>query len=167
MKLFKKNNSGSKVLIEENLFLPHLGCKRNIWIYLPPNYYTNKKLRFPVMYMNDGQNLFDDSGIGNWKLDERLDEYYTETGRTQIIVGIDNGGEERLDEYLPWKKGRAYALDWRETIYPFICRNFRVSLQRERTGFGGSSLGATILLEFIANHQDLIRSFTFFRRQSK
>ena len=162
MRLFRRNDSGSKVLIEDNMYLPHLDCERNVWIYLPPNYNDNKKLRFPVLYMNDGQNLFDDSGSGSWELDARLDEYYADTGLTQIIVGIDNGCEERMAEYLPWDKGAAYAMDWRETIYPFICSKFRVSLHRDLTAFGGSSLGATILLEFIANHQDLIRSYTFF-----
>ena len=146
----------------ENFYLPMLNRTRKLWIYLPPSYYNSKKDRFSTIYINDGQNLFEDCGNGCWEVAKKLDEYFAITGKGCIAVGIDNGEELRADEYLPWLDGEYYANDWRNAIYPYINEHYRTRPSRKYTGFLGSSLGATILLEFLANHQDLIGKYGFF-----
>ena len=76
---------------------------RKVWVYLPPIYKTSKE-KFPVIYMHDRQNLFDakTSYVGEWKVDEALNNLFNETGKGFIVVGIENTGVERLNEYSPW-----------------------------------------------------------------
>ncbi|MEI6286374.1 MAG: alpha/beta hydrolase-fold protein [Bacillota bacterium] len=162
VKLFKTNKSGSEIYVIENFYLPMLNRTRKLWVYLPPSYYNSKKDRFSTIYINDGQNLFEDCGNGCWEVAKKLDEYFAITGKGCIAVGIDNGEELRADEYLPWIDGEYYANDWRNAIYPYINEKYRTRRSRKHTGFLGSSLGATILLEFLAHHQDLIGKFGFF-----
>lgn len=79
--------------------MPQLGRSRRVWIYLPEGYETTKT-KYPVIYMHDGQNLFDEytSGFGEWGVDEFLDSL--KTGEQQfIVVGIDHGGDLRMTEY--------------------------------------------------------------------
>jgi alpha-glucosidase len=161
-KLFKTNKSGSEVYLIEHFHLPMLNRTRKLWIYLPPSYSNTNKDRFATIYINDGQNLFEDCGNGCWEVAKKLDEYFAITGKGCIAVGIENGEELRNDEYLPWVDGEYYAKDWRNTIYPYINEHYRTRRTRKYTAFLGSSLGATILLEFLAHHQDLIGKFAFF-----
>ena len=91
-------------IIQKEFVIPQLNTKPyKVWVYLPPNYQTSTK-KYPVIYMHDGQNLFDDktSFIGEWNVDETLNELYKNTGKGFIVVGIENGGEERINEYTPW-----------------------------------------------------------------
>jgi hypothetical protein len=83
--------------------MPQLGRQRKIWIYLPPDY-QNGDRRYPVLYMHDGQNLFDRSTAfaGEWGVDETLTRLFGEGDPGIIVIGIDNGGAERLNEYSPW-----------------------------------------------------------------
>ena len=92
-------------IIEHSLIIPSLNnFKHRLWVYLPPNYHNSNK-SFPVIYMHDGQNLFDDatSFIGEWSVDETLNAIYNKTGKGFIVVGIENGGDYRVDEYTPWE----------------------------------------------------------------
>jgi alpha-glucosidase len=90
-------------LLDSDFFMPQLNRSRKIWLYLPPGYDTSQQA-YPVMYMHDGQNLFDDSTsfAGEWGVDETLNELYDESGFGMIVVGIENGGGLRIDEYSPW-----------------------------------------------------------------
>ena len=123
-----------------------------IWLYLPPNYKTTSK-NFPVIYMTDAQNLFDNatSYAGEWNVDEHLNEIYAKTKKGFIVVGIENGGEERINEYTPWKhtkygggKGATY-INWIvNTLKPYIDANYRTKTNAKNTALIGSSLGGLI-----------------------
>jgi predicted alpha/beta superfamily hydrolase len=130
-----------------------LGNRRDILVYLPASYDKSDK-PFPVLYMHDGQNLFDPatSFAGEWGVDTALAKA-PRKGRKAIIVGIPNAGIERIREYSPFVDARigggfgdAY-LDWIEgTVMPIIESRYRTVREREGIGMGGSSLGGLISL---------------------
>ena len=79
---------------------PQLDTIKKIYVYLPVNYKTTNK-KYPVIYMHDAQNLFDDktSYVGEWKVDETLDSLKANV----IVIGIEHGNQKRLDELTPYK----------------------------------------------------------------
>jgi predicted alpha/beta superfamily hydrolase len=133
---------------------------RNILVYLPPNYELETR-DYPVLYMHDGQNIFDDvtSYAGEWGVDESA-ECLAARGLKCIIVGIPNGAEARLDEYGPWEDerlkqhaasgqgGRAleYLAFLLGNVKPLIDSSFRTSRLRSQTGISGSSMGGLVSL---------------------
>ena len=131
--------------------IPQLGHDRTIRVLLPRNYAETDK-RFPVLYMQDGQNLFDPAtaAFGDWKIPAAMDKQPLK--RQAIIVGIDNGGVDRIHEYAPYKRGKnggqgdAYVRFIIETLKPFIDNEYRTLSQRETTGIAGSSMGGLISL---------------------
>ena len=139
-------------IVDENFEMPQLGRQRRIWIYLPPDY-DDTEISYPVMYMHDGQNLFDaqTSFAGEWEVDETLNKLASEGHAVPIVVGIDNGGQHRIDEYTPWinpeyggGEGELYMAFIVETLKPFIDANYRTLTDREHTAIMGSSLGGLI-----------------------
>ena len=135
--------------------MPQLGVAgRRVWVYLPPGYRASGQ-RYPALYMQDGQNLFDRqaSYCGEWGVGKALDALIRKK-RTAgaIVVGVDNGGMERWNEYSPWGgpdgtgrcSGDKYARFVVEELKPLIDRKFRTLPGRENTGIAGSSLGAII-----------------------
>lgn len=142
-------------ILSDNFKIPQLKTKRKIWIYLPPDYKTSGK-KYPVIYMHDGQNLFDDytSFSGEWSVDETLNKLYEETGKSAIVIGIDNGGETRLAEYSPWNnekykttgEGDLYVDFLIKTLKPYIDKNYRTQKQASKTVIMGSSMGGLISL---------------------
>lgn len=149
----KKNTASTNVrILSENFSIPQLNATRKIWIYLPADYATSKK-RYPVIYMEDGQNLFDDqtSFSGEWKVDETLDALFGKGEKQAIVIGIDNGGSERLNEYSPWKnvkygggKGDLYADFLAQTLKPYVDQHYRTRPSAKNTGLIGSSMGGLI-----------------------
>lgn len=146
-------------IMDEDFYMPQLDRNRRIWIYLPLDYETTDKM-YPVLYMHDGQNLFDNltSFIGEWGVDESLNELYDSGYQTPIVVGIDNGGVLRLDEYSPWINpeygggdGDEYIDFIVETLKPYIDENYRTKSDRSNTGIMGSSMGG--LISFYAGLQ--------------
>jgi predicted alpha/beta superfamily hydrolase len=132
---------------------PQLNNKRDIYVYLPPSYWHSEN-RYPVLYMHDGQNLFDHatSFSGEWHVDETMQALAHE-GIEAIVVGIPNAGERRINEYNPYDHprfgrgaGEPYLRFIVETLKPVIDRDFRTQPERERTGLLGSSLGGLISL---------------------
>ena len=89
-------------IIDTAFYMPQLNRYRRVWIYLPESYADTKR-KYPVLYMHDGQNVFDEatSFSGEWGVDETLDSMSDEIEET-IVVAIDNGGEHRLNEYAPY-----------------------------------------------------------------
>jgi predicted alpha/beta superfamily hydrolase len=134
----------------------NLGAKRNIHIYLPPDYGSDKERRFPVLYMQDGQNLFDPklSFAGTaWGIDETAQKLIQRKAiPSLIIVSIENAGHGRINEYTPvryrGKGGEAYLYSRFiiEEIKAFIDSEYRTLPGREFTGIGGSSLGGLFSL---------------------
>ncbi len=150
-------------ILDNNFLIPQLNRNRRIWLYLPPDYSTSNK-KYPVLYMHDGQNLFDDatSFSGEWKVDESLNELFAQGDYGVIVVGIDNGGANRADEYLPWShpnygggNGGAYIDFIAETLKPYIDQNYRTYTEQEYTGIMGSSLGGLISCYAAIEHQEV------------
>ena len=146
----------------QQLRSPQLGNRRDILVYLPPSYATSEK-RYPVVYMHDGQNLFDAAAsfCGEWKVDETL-EAASATGLEAIVVGIPNTGTERLNEYSPFAdprrgggKGDRYLRFVVDTLKPRIDRDFRTLTNRENTGIMGSSMGGLISLYAYFRYTDV------------
>ena len=140
-------------LLSENFDMGTLERNRRIWIYLPKGYEDSNK-EYPVLYMHDGQNLFDKSTsfTGEWEVDETLD-YLSESKVLElIVVGIENGGQERINEYTPYKlnsyaskaEGARYVKFISEVLKPYVDDNYRTLTNREHTGIMGSSLGGLI-----------------------
>lgn len=125
---------------------------RRVWVYLPPNYNETTK-NYAVIYMHDGQNLFDNitSFIGEWEIDETLNNLYKKTGKSFIVVGIENGGKNRIAEYTPYKnekygggKGDIYITFLANELKPYIDKNYRTKKDAKNTAIIGSSLGGLI-----------------------
>lgn len=123
-----------------------------VWVYLPKNYAQNNK-SYPVLYMQDGQNLFDKSTsyAGEWEVDESLDAIFDTTGRGFIVVGIENAHKDRINEYTPWAhekygggQGDKYMNFLATSLKPYIDSRFRTKKSAKNTALIGSSLGGLI-----------------------
>lgn len=156
------------VRVIENFPMKKLKRLRSLRIYLPPDYERNNS-RYPVIYMQDGQNLFDETTAAYgmiWDIQQTLDKLYNE-GKINgiIVVGIDNDPGLRFLEYSPWDNadmqeampyialtnlpgggGFAYIDYIVNELKPYIDENFRTLKEREFTAIGGSSMGAFIAL---------------------
>jgi predicted alpha/beta superfamily hydrolase len=134
---------------------------RYLRVWLPPGYddAENQGCHYPVLYLNDGQNLFEAAtafGGVEWQVDETADRLIREEAVPPIIiVGIDNTGKDRIREYMPYRsmqpmmlrvQGRHYPNFLMREVMPFVERTYRVATGEENTGLGGSSLGALIAL---------------------
>ncbi|GAB5523458.1 MAG: hypothetical protein Roseis2KO_13300 [Roseivirga sp.] len=149
----KKSTALPNVTVLEKVFeIPGLERPRTVRVYLPPGYHEESK-SYPVMYMHDAQNLFDDatSFVGEWGVDENLNELSKASGLNIIVVGIDNGQEHRNTELIPWEnkrigkpEGEAYMSFIVEVIKPYIDQEYRTKTDRENTAVMGSSLGGLI-----------------------
>lgn len=151
------------IVLSQNYNIPQLNRTRRISIYLPPNYATSNKT-YPVLYMHDGQNVFDiaTSFSGEWKVDESLNQLFTNGDQGIIVVAIDNGGSERLNEYSPWinnryggGQGDEYVKFIVETLKPSIDATYRTKPDRENTGIMGSSMGGLISLYAAIEYQNI------------
>ena len=156
----KKSTANKNVrIIDTAFFIPQLSRTRRVWVYLPPSYNSSSK-KYPVLYMHDGQNVFDDatSFSGEWGVDEAIDTLglkYKEC----IVVGIDNGGDKRLNEYCPYDftlngiaannktnigEGHKYVDFLVKTLKPFIDKKYRTLKDQKNTFTAGSSMGGLI-----------------------
>jgi predicted alpha/beta superfamily hydrolase len=134
---------------------------RFLRVWLPPGYDDagNEGRRYPVLYLNDGQNLFEAAtsftGI-EWQVDETAERLIREGAvAPMIIVGMDNATKDRIREYMPYRsmhpvmlrvQGRYYPDFLMKEVMPFVECNYRVATGPENTGLGGSSLGGLIAL---------------------
>jgi len=140
-------------VMDADFYIPQLDRNRKVWVYLPPDYETSNK-RYPVIYMQDGQNLFNEktSFSGEWRVDETMNALFNSGDFGAIIVAVENGGWRRLDEYSPWYnnqleaggEGKKYGEFLVRTLKPYVDATYRTLPQREYTGLMGSSMGALI-----------------------
>ena len=150
--------SGERLQLHRAFRSRHLPDPHDLIVYLPPGYEDEPERRYPVLYMHDGQNLFDpDTSFikgRTWEMREQADEAI-EAGEVEplIIVGIYNAGDRRLAEYTherDWHRGGGeadhYGLLLTEDLMPWIARRYRVRTDRVSTGLGGSSLGGLVTL---------------------
>jgi predicted alpha/beta superfamily hydrolase len=142
-----------------------LGNRRDVLVYLPPGYSRFSRRRYPVLYLHDGQNVFDAAtsfGGVEWGVDETAQRLIRhKLVEPLIIVAVANIGEERIHEYAPTpgviepkdhprKRSRGLARIYGqfliEELKPFIDRKYRTKAEAEFTGLGGSSLGGLATL---------------------
>lgn len=138
-------------VLADTLMFPE-GQPRRVWIYLPPDYATSAK-RYQVVYMHDGQNVFDDatSYVGEWHVDETLNSLNEQGLSVPVVVAVDHGGEERMHELSPWRNeeygapaGEAYMQFIVEQVKPYIDAHFRTLPDSANTTIMGSSMGGLI-----------------------
>ncbi|HVG43180.1 MAG TPA: alpha/beta hydrolase-fold protein [Longimicrobium sp.] len=146
--------TASVSVLDTAFSIPQLGLARRVWIYLPPGYASSGR-RYPVLYMHDGQNVFDaaTSGFGEWGVDETLDSLHARGGPDAIVVAVDHGGRRRMDEYSPWRNARhgggdgdPYVDFLARTLKPYVDRHYRTLPDARHTGVAGSSMGGLISL---------------------
>jgi predicted alpha/beta superfamily hydrolase len=136
----------------------HLPDDRDVIVYVPPGYEDEPERTYPVLYLHDGQNLFDGRTSfvkdRTWQVREHADAAI-EAGEAEplVVVGIYNTGERRLAEYTHeynWQMGGgqadAYGKLITRELMPWIASQYRVRQDRENTGLGGSSLGGLVSL---------------------
>ncbi len=138
-------------IISERFEIPQLIKTRRIAAILPHDYEETDK-RYPVLYLQDGQNLFDEyAPFGNWAVDKSMAKL-TEKGKGDlIIIAIDHADEARISEFTPSYRtrlgkgdGKKYVRFLADTLKPFIDKHFRTLPGRLHTGIGGSSMGGLI-----------------------
>jgi predicted alpha/beta superfamily hydrolase len=142
-----------------------LGNRRDVLVYLPRGYRRFSRRRYPVLYLQDGQNVFDAatsfSGV-EWGVDEAAERLIKENLiEPLIVVAVANTGEQRIDEYAPTRgvidakakrkkrsKGlaRKYGRFLIDELKPYIDQKYRTNPDAEFTGLGGSSLGGLVTL---------------------
>lgn len=156
-------NAHGPLRILRGLHSPQLNNTRDITVYLPPSYDTSRDRRYPVLYMHDGQNLFDPktSFAGEWHVDGVIDAGSGE-GLESIVVGIPNMGAERCNEYSPFDdpkhgtgKGDAYLSFIVDTLKPIIDADFRTNPEPDQTGIVGSSMGGLISIYAFSKRPDI------------
>ena len=140
-------------VLPDPLAMPGLARSRTLRLCLPPSYDREPGKRYPILYMHDGQNLFDaaTSYAGEWGVDETMEALAKATGFEALVVGIDNGSEKRNTEMAPYDhqalgkaEGPAYVDFIVNTVKPFIDAGWRTRPEREHTALIGSSLGGLI-----------------------
>jgi len=173
---------GSARLVRHPAFPSRFAAPRTVDVWLPPGYDPDSATRYPVIYLHDGQNLFDPRlGFGGqtWAMDAAM-QRLLDSGRTRgaILVGIWNNGLSRFPEYMPQKAvppgaadiplrvgdaripaslvaSDAYLRFIVEELKPFIDRTYRTRPDREHTGIMGSSMGGLISAYAVAEYPSI------------
>ncbi len=138
-------------ILSEAFEIPQLIKTRRITALLPHDYYESNR-RYPVLYLQDGQNLFDDyAPFGSWGVDKKLAVLAEKGLHELIVIAIDHAQEERVKEFTPSYQtrlgrgdGKKYLRFLVETLKPHIDSHFRTKTERSATGIGGSSMGGLI-----------------------
>jgi predicted alpha/beta superfamily hydrolase len=171
----KRHTVTGTVWVWPSLVSRELSHVREILVYVPPSLAAHvpgqqpaSADRYPVIYFHDGQNMFDThtSYVGEWCADETLEKLAAD-GLEVIAVAIPNAGDERLDEYSPWRgktgyrerrsagRGDAY-MEWLvDSVKTLVDRSFPTRLDRAGTGTMGSSLGGLIALYAAVKYPEL------------
>jgi predicted alpha/beta superfamily hydrolase len=148
-------------ILDEHFNMPELQTDRRVWLYLPADYDTSGK-HYPVIYMHDGQNLFDQYTASHqeWGVDEVMDERFYHNAC--IIVAVDHGEESRINEYCPYSsedhgegRGDAYTEFLVNTLKPFIDTNYRTQADAQHTAIAGSSMGGLITTYAALKHPEV------------
>lgn len=147
---FKQSFLPQVLLISDEFEIPQLNKTRKVWALLPHDYDSSNE-RYPVMYLQDAQNLFNEEApYGNWEIDKKLAVMAEYKIGKIIIIAIEHAEEERIREYNVGKtilgkgQGKQYLKFITETLKPFVDNNFRTKPDRQHTGIGGSSMGGLI-----------------------
>ncbi len=166
--------------------IPQLKRDRTVWVYLPDSY-KSTGAPLPVIYMQDGQNLFYDklTSYGTaWRVDKIMDEIYEKTGRGAIIIGVESYDRARLSEYSPWRmpfssagyrstpkhnrggEGEQYAEFFTKNLKNAVDAKYNTAKEREATAIIGSSMGGYISCYIALRHQRLYETIGLFSTYS-
>ena len=147
---FKPNFLPSVHLISEEFEIPQLNKTRRIWALLPHDYETSSE-SYPVLYLQDAQNLFNEQAkYGNWEIDKKLAVMSEYNIGKIIIIAIEHAEQDRIKEYNVGKtvlgvgQGKKYIRFITDTLMPFVDTTYRTKTEREFTGIGGSSMGGLV-----------------------
>jgi len=147
---FKKNFLPQVHLVSEEFEIPQLNKTRKVWALLPHDYDTTTE-RYPVMYLQDAQNLFNEKAqYGNWEIDKKLAVMAEYKIGKIIVIAVEHADNERILEFnvgntvLGAGQGKKYIRFLTDTLKPFVDANFRTKTEREFTGIGGSSMGGLV-----------------------
>jgi predicted alpha/beta superfamily hydrolase len=136
--------------IHSQFYSPQLNNSRRIWVWLPDNYEKDEDTRYPVLYMHDGQNVFDPatsfSGV-SWNVDGTLKKMVKSGKSREVIIVALDSNDDRESEYDFMERGEQYADFIVQTVKPFIDSEYRTESDRDNTALMGSSLGALISIE--------------------
>ena len=144
--------------------LPTLGVERTLRVYLPRGYTNCEGCRYPAVYFMDGQNVFDaaTSYVGEWGADETLDELLAKHDLAVIAVGVDHGGEARMNELSVWEnpefrptKGEAFLADLVGAVKPAIDARYRTRPAPASTTIVGSSMGGLMAHAALLRHPEV------------
>ncbi|HOD10573.1 MAG TPA: alpha/beta hydrolase-fold protein [Flavobacterium sp.] len=137
-------------LISEEFEIPQLNKTRRVWALLPHDYDTSVE-NYPVLYLQDAQNLFNENAqYGNWEIDKKLAVMAEYNIGKIIVIAVEHAEKERIKEYnvgntvLGTGEGKKYIRFLTDTLKPFVDENFRTKPEREFTGIGGSSMGGLV-----------------------
>lgn len=163
----RSGNSAGQVLLHPSFPSSHLGNERTLAVYLPPGYGENRRHRYPVVYMHDGQNLFDPLtaafGVA-WEAGTTATRLIRRGAvEPMLLVGIYNT-PDRIHEYTTCEdahahaggRGELYARFVLDEVKPFIDIHYRTLPEREHTAVCGSSLGGLVSLSMVQRHHDRI-----------
>jgi predicted alpha/beta superfamily hydrolase len=144
--------------------MPTLGVERTLRVYLPRGYTNCEGCRYPVVYFMDGQNVFDaaTSYVGEWGADETLDELLVKHDLAVIAVGVDHGGEARMQELSVWEnpefrpaKGEAFLADLVGAVKPAIDARYRTRPAAASTTIVGSLMGGLMAHAAVLRRPDV------------
>jgi predicted alpha/beta superfamily hydrolase len=157
------SSAGKNVHIMDTAFyMPQLNRYRRVWVYLPESYQQTSK-KYPVLYMHDGQNVFEDTSSysGEWGVDKALDSLGKQV-KECIVIAVDNGMGFRMNEYSPYdlgKYGKGVGADYVDflvkTLKPYIDKNYRTRTGRKNTGIAGSSMGGLISMFAVMQYPEV------------
>ncbi|MBC7523546.1 MAG: alpha/beta hydrolase [Flavobacterium sp.] len=147
---FKPNFLPIVKLISEEFEIPQLNKTRRVWALLPHDYESSTE-NYPVLYLQDAQNLFNENAkYGNWEIDKKLAVMAEYNIGKIIIIAVEHAEKDRVKEYnvgntvLGNGQGKKYIRFLTDTLKPFVDENFRTKSEREFTGIGGSSMGGLV-----------------------
>ncbi len=148
-------------MITEGEDIPQLRRKRKIWALLPHDYHQSEK-RYPVIYLQDAQNLFDKNApYGNWAIDKSLAVLAEKSQCKVIVIAVEHAGEDRIQDFNPTTKedreqeGLKYIKFIGNYLKPYIDKKYRTLSDQEHTGIGGSSLAGLVSLYAILQRSDV------------
>mgnify|MGYP000017216225 CR=1 FL=1 len=156
-------------VIEEAYYIAEFDTTRKISALLPHDYHDTKK-HYSVLYLQDGQNLFNPDGpFGDWAIDKSLASLAEEGFKDVIIIAIDHGDEKRIKEYLPYRHSRygqgqgiTYINFMRKKLIPYVNEKYRVLTDYADRGIGGSSMGGLISLYGGLAHPEIFGKMMIF-----
>jgi predicted alpha/beta superfamily hydrolase len=156
-------------VIEEAYYIDEFDTTRKISALLPYNYNESDR-HYKVLYLQDGQNLFNPHApFGDWAIDKSLEKLAEEGYDDVIVIAIDHGDERRIKEYLPYRHskhgkgvGKAYIKFMREKLIPYVRKKYRILEDYADTGIGGSSMGGLISLYGGLKHPEIFGKLMVF-----